>query len=204
MVQSLQVAKTKEWDRWIQALGIPGVGKSFAATLAMHYRLQSEDMRSLLGMLLKLKDTDIEGLGLKKIQSIKEWCLEPMNARLLLRLFDAGVRPKPLIELAVENKLQPLSGYVICITGELRCGERDYVSKELAKLGAVMKTGVSKKLNMLLTGDSPGRTKIAKAKELGLRMEKETWLEKIFEDNGIEKQSNPFSAVSAEDDDIDI
>lgn len=204
LVQSLQAIKTKEWDRWIMSFGIPGVGASFATTLAMHFRLQSDDMLMLIGQLLKLKETDLEGLGAKKLQNIKDWCMNPESARLLLRLHEAGVTPKPLIEIAASDKPLPLTGYVICITGELRCGERDYVSKELTKLGAVMKTGVSKKLNLLLCGDAPGRTKLTKAKELNIRMEKEAWLEKVFADNGIEKQDNPFSAVGADDDDIDI
>jgi DNA ligase (NAD+) len=203
LMQSLQAVKTREWDRWIMAFGIPGVGASFATTLAMHFRLQSDDMLMLIGRLLKLKETDLEGLGVKKLQNIKEWCMNPNNARLLLRLHEAGVTPKPLIEIATSEKPLPLAGYVICITGELRSGERDYVSKELTKLGAVMKTSVSKKLNLLLCGDAPGRTKLMKAKELNIRMEKENWLEKVFADNNIESQANPFTAA-ADDDDIGI
>jgi DNA ligase (NAD+) len=200
LIGGLSNALVRPWDRWLTALGIPGIGKTFGQTVGMTLKLQSEDLPNLPGKLLALKEDTIEGIGAKKLKAIAEWAKAPATLEVLAKLHTAGVRPTPLI-VAASSEGGPLSGYVIVISGEFE-EDRDAISKKLASLGAVMKSGVSKKVNLLLLGSAPGKSKIAKAKELGIRTETREWLVKVLAEGGMALESDGFSAEDANMDDL--
>ncbi len=203
MTKSVHAAKTRDWDKWLAALDLPNIGRTLGKVLAMQLRLQSEDLpqiRTLLTTLLS--EHKIEGIGeIRKTEVVEYFAKhgEHFDAE-VKALYDAGVRPTPLIQAETSGGAQPLSGYVICITGEFdHLGERDYLSQCLTTLGASMKTGVSKKLNLLLVGMGAGRSKTSKAAELGIPTEGRDWLTKIFTDNNIATKSK-MSTFDVEDD----
>lgn len=46
-----------------------------------------------------------------------------------------------------------ITGKRICLTGEFKCGSRDYIKQRLTELGAKVTNSISKKTNYLLVGD---------------------------------------------------
>ena len=192
MCKSLEKVKTRDWDRWLAALGIPGIAKSLSKMLATHFRLGEKDMDILPSILSKGDYSLIEGIGGKKEMEIRKAL--PRITDTCKALYEYGIRPKSLLAPQADpSKILPLSGYVMCITGEFK-SEREILSRMLTSLGAQMKTGVSKKLTHLLVGEAAGQSKLAKAKELNIPKLHEDWLEKTLMANGMamEKTEGKF------------
>ena len=194
MAKSLEKVKTRDWDRWLAALGIPGIARTLSKMLATHFRLGEKDMDILPSILSKGDYSLIEGIGDKKEAELRRYL--PSIEVLCKELYEAGVRPKSLLAPSADpNKIQPLAGYVMCITGEFLPTERETIQKMLTSLGAVMKTGVSKKLTHLLVGEGAGKTKLAKASELNIPKLGREWLVKTLEANGLTlKEDSKFEA----------
>lgn len=198
-------AKTREWDCWLAALDIPNIGKMLAKTLAISCRLQTEDLPNLRKILLDaVQGQKIEGFGDGRIGEVTDYltrCADYFDDQ-TQRLFDAGVRPTPLIQAEAEGD-QPLTGYTICITGEFyKIGDREYISRHLSTLGVTVKSGVSKKLTHLLIGEAPGKTKLAKAKTLNITSLNEAWLMQVFKTAGIALKPQGHGFDFDEDDDF--
>lgn len=68
------------------------------------------------------------------------------------------------------EKSTKLSGYIILATGTFDNFSRDGIKESVTANGAKYASGVNGKLSFLIVGHDPGPSKIAKAKELGLKM----------------------------------
>jgi DNA ligase (NAD+) len=201
MCKSLEGSKTRDWDRWLASLEIPGIGRTISKVLVTQCRLQPDDVPNLRTILLRaLKDEKFEGIGeIKKTEALHYLTnFSDFFDKEMQSLYDAGVRPTALMKPAVAGE-QPLAGYIMCVTGEFD-EERETLSKKLASLGATMKTGVSKKLTHLLVGQAPGRSKIAKATELNIPRLNLVWLLDVLEKNGM-KMEKETGGMGAEWDD---
>ena len=192
LVQGCMRAKNTPWDSWLMALGLPGVAKELSKGLAAHLVLQPEDLPNLGSRLMELAPKQVEGLGVEKLKEIFKWAQDPRALQCLQQLYDAGVRPASTVTVC--EGPTPLAGLVICITGEFG-PERTSLQKQLEGLGAITKSGVSKKVNLLLTGDGAGRTKLTKAVELGIRTEGKDWLVKTFEAAGLTLESRGMDDI---------
>lgn len=185
MIETTERAKTASWDRWLASLGIPMIGIQMGKTLAKELDLGQEDMAALPEKLALTATREIEGLGFHKKAELKAYSEDYLFGHTCRMLHGSGVRPTP-IEKPVVAEGAPLAGMSICITGETyEVGSREYVSDHLTKLGAVMKSGVSKKVTHLLVGTEPGRTKLEKAKALNIPQLDEAWLTGTFTKHGI-------------------
>lgn len=193
MAKSMQKAKTADWNRWIASLGIPMIGHSLGKVLAQVLSLKNTDFGTLCAKFIALPD-GTEGFGPKKKAALLKWAKDPSNQALCQTLFTAGVRPKP--QLAPPTG--PLSGLTFCITGEFWTS-RDAITKHLVDLGATAKSGVSKKTNLLLVGQAPGKTKQDDAAKHGVQTVGADWLRATFIKYGIEiKESPKFEVEDAE------
>lgn len=194
-------SKTRSWDCWLAALDIPNIGKVLAKALAIECRLQSEDLPMLRPTLLTALETKkIEGFGEGRIGEVQTYltrCAEYFDDQ-TQRLYAAGVRPTPLIQ-SEQLADQPLAGYTLCISGEFG-EEREKISAKLTRLGAVMKTGVSKKLTHLLVGEGAGRSKLSKASDLNIPKLDKKWLIQTLENNGMKLEATGFQFDEDDDD----
>lgn len=187
LVTSLIKSRVSPWDKWLQALGIPGIAREGAKALASYLALQPDDLVTLQDKLMALMPGVVEGLGPEKIKAIQAWSADPVVAQDLSLLYSAGVRPASTVITGGGD--MPLGGYVICITGEF--GEdRERIQQKLEKLGAVCKSGVSKKVNLLLVGEGAGKNKSAKAAELNIRTEGREWLVQALKSGGLALADN--------------
>lgn len=185
MANSLQRAKTLPWDKWLTALSIPMIGISLARELAKALDLQSEYMGILPSKLARVKDMNIPGIGPAKRAEIDNFAGMLRTENICTSLYKHGVRPTPLTTVT-SSENQPLANMVFCITGEFwSLGSREFITEQLTKLGATAKTGVSKKVNHLLVGSDAGKTKLTKAKELGIPCYNEEWLKDLCTKHGI-------------------
>jgi DNA ligase (NAD+) len=188
MVKSMEEAKQAEWDRWFACLGIPMVSRSLGKLISKALSLTSEDIGVLPKKLLENPSLAVEGLGSNKRASLLDWAKQLSNQDMCARLYTAGVRPKS--QAVKTSGEQPLKGVTFCITGEFMT-DRDTLSKQLESLGAVAKSGVSKHVNLLICGDSPGKTKLLKAKDLNIKQVGKEWIETTLKAGGIAVRQTP-------------
>ena len=84
------------------------------------------------------------------------------------------------LEKVVDN---PFKNQVVVLTGFSKADSQEYAHK-LNKLGAIIKDGVNKKTNILITGYNAGPSKMHKAQEFGIRiMPEEEFKELITQQN---------------------
>lgn len=194
MVNTLERAKTAPWDRWLAALGIPMIGVRLGKVLAEALNLHV--MANLPDHLLMLEGKAIEGIGVHKKTELLKYAKDGNFQELCHRLHQAGVAPKALTKVVVEGT--PLAGMSFVITGEFpTIGSREYITAMLVSLGAVSKSGVTKKVTHLLVGDEPGRTKLSKAAELKIPHLDQTWLDDTFDKYEFKKVGSSFTAEDA-------
>jgi DNA ligase (NAD+) len=191
MLEGISQARTKDWDRWLVALNIEGIGKVLGKQIAMALNLDMLD--TLCAKLKTISQLGLEGFGDKKMSSVALWASE--NEELCLRLHEAGVRPKRQQALRVDVKVEgdgslPLKGMAICVTGEHLGMDREVIQAHLKAMGAEIKSGVSKKVTHLVAGMGAGPSKLTKAKELGILVFDTKWLKALFEANGIKVQAD--------------
>jgi len=176
MVRSLEKAKTAPWERWIKALGIPMIGETLGKVVASTLDLQEKSMATLDVDLILFAGKEVDGFGEAKMSAIRSWA--ERNGELCRKLYGLGIRPTPMEKVVVAEGA-PLKGVVFCITGEFS-EDRDALTKKLVALGAEAKSGVTKKINLLIVGESAGKTKLTKAKELGIKQVGKEWLEQAL------------------------
>ena len=80
------------------------------------------------------------------------------------------------IENVVDN---PFKNQVVVLTGFAKSDSQEYAHK-LNELGAIIKDGVNKKTNILITGYNAGPSKMQKAKEVGARIMSEEEFKEII------------------------
>lgn len=198
-VASMEKAKSASWERWIACLGIPMVSKSLGKIIAKEMKLTADSMKDLPALLRTFALRDIAGMGDRKKQMLIDWIQQPHNIRLCNELYASGVRPTPLASAAPVAAGAPLSGIAFCITGEVMGIDRDKLSAMLESLGAVKKSGVSKNCTHLIRLDAPGKSKVAKAEELGIPIVDKTWLFEQLKKGGIDlDQQTTFAVQGAE------
>jgi DNA ligase (NAD+) len=195
MIRSLEEAKTRSWERWIKALAIPMIGETLGKVIAEKLDLKKEDFSLLVSTgLIPFTQQEVDGFGEAKMKAIADWCTEANN-KLCLKLFQLGVRPTPVEKKQVVAGA-PLKGIVFVITGEFG-EERIPLTKKLESLGAEAKSGVTKKVNLLIVGSGAGKTKLDKAASLGIKQVGTEWLEKTLADNGLGLKADSFAAEQA-------
>src|SRR5271157_3129291 len=195
MLDSLEEAKTRSWERWIKALAIPMIGETLGKVIAEKLDLKSDDFSLLVSTgLIPFTHLEVDGFGEAKMKAIADWCTAENNA-LCLKLHQLGVRPTPVEKPKVVAGA-PLAGTSFVITGEFS-EDRDTLTKKLVSLGAVAKSGVSKNVNLLIVGEAAGKTKLTKAASLGIKQVGKDWLEKVLADNGMGMKADSFAAEQA-------
>lgn len=165
MLDEIEKSKEKPWSRVLAGLSIPGVGKVVARTLSAY------GFMTLMNIASEVFFRDFDGIGEIMAHDIYEWFNTESNMNLLSNLHRAGLKMEPDKVDEQETLMEggnTLDGLTVCFTGTSDRFKGDEVEAFLEKNGAKCASGVSKKLNYLITGAKPGGSKVAKAKELGV------------------------------------
>ena len=142
--------------RLLVALNIRFVGPQMARRLARRF----PSLEALAATPLEALEAE-EGVGPAIAQSLYDWFREPANALLIARLREAGVTPSAAAPTG------PLAGQRVVITGDLRTLSREDAVRRIEAAGGTVQGSVSKKTDFLVVGESPGATKLDKARALG-------------------------------------
>lgn len=172
LFQAIEQRRAVDLDRFIYALGIPGIGKQTATLLATHYpRLDS--FRACKGSQL----VHLEGIGEKTALDVLEYLHDAHEqAELDDLLQQITVRPYE----PPKTQGLPLSGQTVVFTGTLEHLSRDEAKAQAVKLGAKIGSSVTSQTSLVVVGAKAGRKK-ADAEKLGIRVMSEAEWKALWE-----------------------
>ena len=155
--------------RFIVALGIRHVGEQTAKALAVKYR----DMDTLMVADFASLQT-VPDVGPEVADAVCRYFATPGNRELLADLKGIGLWPG-MPEETPAAPTGPLRGKSLLFTGTLSAMTRGAAEKRAEALGGHIVSGVSRNLDILVVGASPG-SKLHKAEALGIAI----WDEERF------------------------
>lgn len=158
MYNSIQQSKERPLAKFITALSIRHVGKETADLLANHFQsleaLQNATVEEI---------AQIDGIGDKIANSIKDFFTQPYNLELLENLNHLGVHPTH--KMVVQSTV--LNSKTFVLTGTLSTMGRTEASDKIKQLGGKTSSSVTKKTDFVVAGENAG-SKLTKAQELGI------------------------------------
>ena len=172
LLQAIDGSKKRSLARLVYALGIRHIGGEMAQLIAQHFGSIDDLQKATIEEL-----TDIPGIGPKIGESIVVFFRQEANQRMLDKMREKGVFPKPV--KIQEKAALPLSGREFVITGRLSSFTREEAETRLRALGGATKDSVTRSTTDLVVGEDPG-SKLARARELGIRQLSEADLLKLL------------------------
>ena len=162
---SINQKKKIPLERFIYSLGIRHIGQENAKLIAKHLKTVDN--------FIKLKDdknidnlSNIDGIGITQIQSIKKFFLNKTSLKVLLQL-----NQKILIEnIILVNTNGLLKNKTFMLTGKLNGISRAEAKSLVEKNSGKIINNVNQKLDFLITGEKPTIKKIKIAKELNVKI----------------------------------
>jgi len=174
-----QGRKSATLARFISALGIEMVGEQTAKTLAANFvdldALSKADEKELQG----LKD-----VGGKVAGSVRAFFANAGNQAMLARFRELGLWPTGGARADAGNL--PLSGQTFFFTGGWPTLPRPKAQALVEQLGGAWTGTVSRKVDVVVAGEKPTAHKLAKARDLGLRILDFPQFLAMLQENGIE------------------
>lgn len=166
IIAQIEKAKQAPLARVITGLGIKGTGRSMSRRLAAHFgsmpALQAATVTALAA---------VEGVGETKAELIRTE-LDSL-ANVIDRLVAAGVVNAGGTSNSTPAQspagAQPLAGMSVCVSGTMTTKTRNEMNELVESLGGRAASSVSKSTSILVAGPGAG-SKLAKAKELGVRV----------------------------------
>ena len=169
VLDEIEASKKLPLERVIFGLGIRFVGERTAQFLAEHFGSIDALMNASLEEL-----EDVNEVGPRIAESIREFFDEPRNRELIKRLRDAGLT----FAGKKRERRTKLAGKTFVLTGTLAKYSRDEAKKMIEDAGGRVSGSVSKKTDYVVAGTDAG-SKLDKAKELGVPVIEESEMEKL-------------------------
>jgi len=158
ILSSIERSKKTTLARLIYSFGIRYVGETTSELLANHFKTIQAFMSATYEELCQLHD-----IGPKVAKAISEWTKE--NKSLIEELLKLGLTVESDSTINLQSS-SSLSGKTFLITGTLPIPRKEAEFVIRSNGGQILST-VSKKLDCLIVGDSPG-SKLKKAEQLGI------------------------------------
>ena len=170
LLQSIENSKQTDFAHFLNALGIPGCGKSTSKDIAAYCNGDVETFLLHMDIMGANEFTNIDGIGQALVLSMNTWYL--IGGRdLIFNLLDIGITMKVDSNTSTYNKIDVnLTGNTYVITGSLnRFENRDQLKDLIESLGGKVGSGVTAKTTALINNDVASNSgKNKKAKELGI------------------------------------
>jgi DNA ligase (NAD+) len=158
LLDAIAASRDRPIDRLLYGFGIRHVGGTAARLLADAFgsidRVVAASAEELAA---------VDGVGDVIAGAAREYFDRPQVSVVLDKLRRAGVK----MEEHGEKTAGPLAGKTFVITGTLHALSRDDATQRIEALGGKVTSGLSKKTDYLVVGESPG-TKLDKAEKLGV------------------------------------
>ncbi len=163
VLKAIENSRRTSLARFVYALGIRHVGEATAKDLARHFGSLEAIMAASEAGLQEVRD-----VGPVLAESIARFFAEGHNREVIAALRGAGVTwPETVAVPAAERK--PLAGISFVLTGTLPSLTREEAKERIELAGGKVSGSVSKKTHFVLAGSEAG-SKLARARELGLRV----------------------------------
>ena len=194
VVANIEKSRRADLQRFIYALGIPGVGEEVAKILARHFgsleSLMDADWPSLTAdkeTIRKenaqrkkrgepLEPVPLEGIGPELAESIDKFVREPHNREVIRRLTRAVKLSAPRRAPAPAT-----AGKTFVLTGTLAAMTREEAREALEAKGHRVASAVSKSTDYVVAGEAAG-SKLEKARNLGVPVIDEAQLQRILKE----------------------
>ena len=167
-------------DKFIYSLGIRHIGEENAKLLGNFFISAKKFIELLYASKRKnlLKSIDeLDGIGSAQLKSLEEFFSNKSNSEIILSL----IKHLKIDDSKILNKNGKLSGKTIMFTGGFDRIGRAEAKSLVEENGGKVLGSISKKLNILVTGNNkPTKSKIEKAKELGISIVSENDWYKIL------------------------
>ena len=173
LLDSISISKKVTPEKLLHGLGIPHVGSEISELLLLNFKNINKIFDSSEDDIL-----EIDGIGPKIYESLKDWIQKEKNKILLENLENIGFEFNSQNTL-IEGKLNSLN---ICVTGELEDFSRQSIKQLIKDNGGKFQSGVSSKTDILVSGVNSG-SKLRKAQELGVEILTEKEFIKTLEEN---------------------
>ncbi len=187
LLDGLETSKQQGLARALFGLGIRHVGEIAAQTLARHF--------GSIDRLMEASAEEIEAvhtIGHVMAEALHAWFAEPRNREVVEKLRAAGVK---LTEERHEPAEGPFSGLTFVITGTHPTLSRTQMEEFIAGRGGRCTGSVTKKTDYLVVGEDAG-SKLAKARELGVKELNEAQLLELAESTGADAGDADAAAPS--------
>ena len=154
------IAKSKNADlaHFINALGIPNVGKKLAVDLAKRYGTIDSLMLATVDELMAIPD-----MGPITAQGIVSYFAK--NDKIIARLKQIGVNP----QLGQVNQNGIFSGQKVVLTGTLTNYKRSEAAEIIERNGGEIQSSVTSATNLVIAGENAG-SKLDKARKNGIKI----------------------------------
>lgn len=157
--RSIEASKEKPMDKWLFALGIPGIGAINAKNLCDAFPTWHKLMRAS-----KEEIMDLEGFGEIMATNICDYFSGDGIKQSIRELTRLGMPKRVVfIDKVINNALD---GLKVCITGSIPGYKRNEVSNLVESNGGIFQNNVTSSTDLLILGDKPGKNKLDKATEL--------------------------------------
>ena len=179
LIESIEKSRHVKLENFLNALGIPLIGKTASKTIAKSLDEATWDEFIIL-FETNFDFTNLEDFGKAMNDSLWDWYRSVDDDGL-----DYGIVSE--LNFVVEEKTAItndfIGGKVFVVTGAFNTMKRGDIEKIITDRGGKLSGSVSKKTDFLLTNDADsGSSKAVKAKELGIPiMSEEEFLAKINE-----------------------
>ena len=161
LLEAIEKSKNIALHNFIYALGLPQIGIKTAKLLAKNYKNMNNLITSFVGEEI---DVNVSGLGVSIISDIHKYFNNANNKQIIENLLQV-VNILPYTETSVDS--HKLLGKSFLFTGSLETLSRAEAKSIVEKNGGVLLSKVSKKLDFLVVGASPG-SKLKEANTLGV------------------------------------
>lgn len=164
IIHGIADSRQVPFERVLFALGIRFVGATVAKVLASHFKNIDELKDATLTQLMEVNE-----IGEKIAQSIREYFSNETNLNIIERLRKAGVQLERE-EKDEEQLSDSLSGLSIVISGVFAHHSRDEYKHMIEQHGGKNVGSVSAKTSFILAGENMGPAKLEKAAKLGVKI----------------------------------
>ncbi len=162
ILKALDSARNVPFSRVLFALGIRYVGETVAKKLARAFgsfdRLADANETDLM---------EVEEIGIKIAQSIRQWVSDPSNMVLVNRLKTAGLQFSSDLQQPVAQSTS-LSGKTLVVSGVFENMSRDEVKQLIETHGGKVSGSVSAKTSYLVAGENTGPEKRKRSEQLNV------------------------------------
>ena len=142
LINAIEVSKTRDLSKLINALGIRHVGAKSARLLSKNYKTLDNLMEADLDSLINKDD-----VGEITAKSIYDFFRESQTVDLINKLKEAGVNTSSIEEEMNDNRFE---GKTFVLTGALEKYTRDEAAKIIENFGGKTSGSVSKKTSFVL------------------------------------------------------